>query len=812
MGVASYVGRVSLRGRWRTYVGVALLLGVTAGLSLFAIAGARRTQSAYPRFVRSVNASTIAVSSGSYDPSTIATFASFPEVTRSQAYVGLQVYVLVGGAPDFAQAFEGSGTFDGLYFDQDRFTATQGRLPDPTRIDEVAVNELTANRLGYHVGQQLDLGTYSIDQFAEPTFFEHPGAPRLRTTATIVGIGVFPDEVLQDDADRTTRMLLTPAFTEWAKSYVNYAFQGLVLARGDADVDVVMRRMSNAVPPGTFEYRVTSVDTFHAVQAVRPLSIALGVFGGITGVAGLVLVAQALSQQLRVERDERAVLRSLGATPGAIVRSALTGPALAILGGATIAVLLAVAASPAMPIGPMRRVEVSTGFDVDATVMGLGALTIAAVLLAMTAVLLVYEAPHRLVRRRRPPVRSSKVVGIASSAGMAPAAVTGLRFALERTDSAAAVPMRSVMAGAVIAIGALVGAITFGSSMTTLVNQPRLFGWTWDATILSGNGYDNIAPDKAREILGQDGNVAAWSGAYFGSDTIDGRAVPLLGMEAGSDVLPPILRGRQIEHEREVVLGAATATELGKNVGDSVTLAGGGAAHRVTVVGIATFPTVGIVHAAHPSLGVGALVVPALVPGWDQNITNTRTGPFGPHAIFIRYRMGTDPDVALAHLQDTTKPLTGFAGLDVLPVQRPAEIVNSSSLGSAPVLLAGALTLGATASLGLALGTAVRRRRRDLAMLKTLGFTQRQLAATVFWHATVTVTVGLLVGIPVGVAVGRALWSLFARQLDVVARPSVPVLALLGIAVAAVAIANTVAALPARSARRVDPSLLLRSD
>jgi ABC-type antimicrobial peptide transport system permease subunit len=810
MGVASYVGVVDIRGRWRRYAGIALLLGLTAGLALFAVAGARRTQSAYPRFLRSVNASTMAVGSlGFLDPAANKAIAEFPEVTQSRTYVGFQVYVLVEGRPDLRQAFEGAGTFDGRYFDQDRFTATRGRLPDPGRADEVAVNELTATRLGYRIGQHLDLGTYSADQFADPSFFEQPPPPQLRTSVTLVGIGVFPDEVLQDESDRTTRMLLTPAFSEAAKDFVTYGLQGLVLRDGDADVDMVKQRLPNVLPPGTIYVRVTSDDEFHALQAVRPLSFALATFGVIMGLASLVLVGQALAQQLRIEGDERAVLRSLGATPVAILRSGLTGAAVAIVGGAALAVLLAVAASPAMPIGPVRRVDGSSGVDVDVTVLGVGALAIASSLFVLTVVVLWHEAPHRVVQRRRSPARASRLVGAASSSGMAPTAVTGLRFAFEPSGTATAVPARSVMAGTVIAVAALVGAITFGSSMSTLVNKPRLFGWSWDATVLAGNGYDNIAPDAADAILGGDRNVAVWSGAYFGSDTIDGHDVPLLGMEPGSGVQPPILHGRAIEGAGEAVLGAATAAQLGKGIGDTVRLAGRGSPHQVTVVGIATFPTIGVVNAAHTSLGVGALVVPQLVPGSELDITGTRTGALGPHAIFIRYRPGTDPDQELAHLQDTTKPLAGFAGLDVVPVQRPVEIVSSSSLGSAPVLLAGSLVLGATASLGLALSAAVRRRRHDLALLKVLGFTQRQLAATVFWHATATVVVGLLLGMPLGVAAGRELWLLFARQLDVVARGDVPVVVLLGIALGTLAIANAVAAVPAWSARRVDSSALL---
>ena len=41
-------------------------------------------------------------------------------------------------------------------------------------------------------------------------------------------------------------------------------------------------------------------------------------------------------------------------------------------------------------------------------------------------------------------------------------------------------PVRSVIGGAVVAVAALVAAVTFGTSLTNLVDRPRLFGWAWD--------------------------------------------------------------------------------------------------------------------------------------------------------------------------------------------------------------------------------------------------------------------------------------------------------------------------------------------
>jgi len=804
MGVVDYWTRMTLRERWRSYAGVVLLLGLTGGLSLFAIAGARRTQSSYPRFLRSANASTLALTYGGLnDRKTNLAIAALPDVRQSRTYVSFNAVTLVRGKPDFSLDPELVGTPDGRYFAQDRFAPTHGRRPDPKRADEAAVNEFAARTLGYRLGQRIELGLYSTEQYAAPTFFRDPPAPKLRLGVTIVGIGLFPDEVLQDDGDRTTRMLLTQAFTERAKPYENYSVQGVVLAHGDADIPSVQRHVARLVPPGTTTYRTTSVDEFHALQAVQPLSIALGPFGAISGAAGLVLVTQALTRLMRLDRDKRAALRALGSSPGTIGRSAIMVPILAIGGGTVLAIVGAIAASPAMPIGPVRTVEVSTGFDVDLTVTGLGALIMLIVLCTAIAAAAWRDLPHRLANRPRSATRLSRIVAAASSAGMGPPAVAGLQLAFEPKDAATAVPVRSVMVGAAIAIIALVASVTFGASLSTLLHQPRLYGWNWQATFVDGNGYGNVSLDKARPVLDRDAHVAAWSGAYFGSDSIDGQDVPLLGMDPGSAVLPPIVEGTAIKRADEAVLGAATASALHKKIGEEVTLAGDGHPHVVKVVGIAIFPTVGIVHGARTSLGVGALVAHQLIPGYRLDITNTRNGNFGPNAIFLRYRPGTDVHAENRHLRKALGAAADFAGSALVPAQRPAEIVNSGSIGNAPVLLAGALAFGAVISLGLAIGTSVRRRRQDFVLLKTLGFTRAQLAATVSWQATATIVVGLLVGVPVGTAFGRELWYLFARRLDVVPAPTVPVLALIGLALASIALANGIAAMPARAARRV---------
>jgi hypothetical protein len=112
--------------------------------------------------------------------------------------------------------------------------------------------------------------------------------------------------------------------------------------------------------------------------------------------------------------------------------------------------------------------------------------------------------------------------------------------------------------------------------------------------------------------------------------------------------------------------------------------------------------------------------------------------------------------------------------VEPLPVQYPAEIENYRSIGDTPSVLALGLAAGASVALGLTLTASVRRRRRELAMLRALGFTGRQLRATIAWQASVAGVAGVVVGVPLGIVLGRWLWTLFARYINAVPEPTVP--------------------------------------
>ena len=400
-------------------------------------------------------------------------------------------------------------------------------------------------------------------------------------------------------------------------------------------------------------------------------------------------------------------------------------------------------------------------------------------------------------------------MGAAAAAGLPPPAVTGIRFALEPGSGRNAVPVRSAILGAALAVIIVVATVTFGASLNTLVSHPALYGWNWSYEVTAGEG-NNIPGTQVTRLLDADRYVASWTGVDFNTFEIDGQPEPIIAVTPEATVAPPLLSGHGVDSNRQVVFGAVTLAQLHKKVGDSVTVRTNrlGGTTTLRIVGTATLPTIGVGGNGHPEMGIGALVPQAILP----TPPGEPAAQQGPNAVLVR--LHHDSPAARRSLERiaraTSTPVD--AGVFVYSVLRPAEIVNYRSMGTIPAFLGAGLAAGAVAALGLTLVASVSRRRRELAALKTLGFTGRQLASSVAWQSSVAVGIGTVVGVPLGIIVGRTLWDLFAREINVVPEPSVPVLLIALIALGALVLANLVAAIPGASAARTPAGLLLRSD
>ncbi len=829
--VAWYRFRATFRRRRAGYASLAVLIALVGGVAMAAVAGARRTQSSFPAVWASTNPSDLGGSTGllnptlgqqAYDPVLLARIAHLPHVTHTDSSAGLNVLPLDrNGAPVQLAALpsapgNGYGSIDGFGFDHDRLLVTQGRLPDPRRADEFAVTALIAQELGMRVGDTVPVGIYTNAQAALPGFGTAQVAPHARLTVRLVGIVVVNTAVVEDDSDAGTNAALdvfTPALTRpYLGCCVNYTSTGIKVDR-PSNIGAVAADVGALLPKGFPPVVPTASTPAKAERAIEPDAIALGVFGGIAALAALLIAAQVVGRQFGLDDRDRAVLRAVGAGPAAASTDGLLGVVGAVVVGAVLAVGVAGGLSPLAPIGPARRFEPGSPVNFDWTVLGLGAAVIIVALAVVAVTLATRAAPHRVAARlRRADERGSSLARGAASAGFPPPAVAGLRFALEPGAGRSAVPVRSAIVGAALAVVVLVATLTFGSSLATLVSHPRLYGWNWDYALVAGGTSGDMPQQQATQLLDHDPDISKWSPAYLATLGIDGQPTPVIGEDPGAAVGPAILTGRAVQAPGEVVVGPITLAALHKQLGDAVAVAGSGSSSTgLRIVGTAAFPAVST-GGGHMEMGVGAAVPTAVIPPVDRNPFNDPQP--GPNLAVLRFRSGIDRPAALQRLQQiaTATSNTANFGVAVTPVQRPAEIVNYRSMGTTPAALGGGLAVGAAVALGLTLIASVRRRRRDLALLKALGFTRRQLAAAVMWQSTVAVTVGTVVGTPLGIALGRLLWDAFARKIHVVALPTVPAASVVVVIVGGLLLANLVAALPGRQAARTPVALVLRAE
>ncbi len=835
--------RVTLDRRWRGYLAVVILIGVVGGIAMASIAAGRRTQSSYPTFLASTNPSDMSVSV--YVPNSGGAVA--PLTAKIKRVPGVK-HVRTVAAPTFIPldpdgaprlATEGAvtiiGSLDGDLLDQDRPAIIQGRSADPARADEMVMTPTAARLLDVHIGQVVPMGLYTEAQENLPDFGSPQVEPRLRVAVRLVGIAVFDNAVVQDDVDRAYGFVfLTPATVRQAVAAapgagapIGYEVQ---LDHGSGAVAAVEPKIVALIPPrATSNVHVTARVVAEVELALKPESVALGAFGAIAALVCLVLGVQAVSRQLRAEDDERQVLRALGAGPGATALDGLIGVVGAVVLGSLLAVVVAVGLSPLSPLGPVRPVYPDGGIAFDWTVLGLG-FVVTIVVLVSAALLHSYRwAPHRTVGITSEGIRSSVTARRAESAGMPVAGVMGLRFALEPGRGRTAVPVRSALVGTVIAVALVVATLTFATSLRTLVSHPALYGWNWTYALNPSNDI----PPSAETLLDHDHDVAAWTGIDYNDVTIDGQSVPVIMARSLPESLsPPILSGHGLESDHDIVLGAATLGVLHKHVGDRVLVSYQSpddapiyiAPTRLRIVGTATFPAVGYesLVADHTSMGTGALFSEGIFPpAFRHAIGSGDPNQDGPEIAFVRIKAGVGARAARADMQRITKaadatfasdPNTQGQIMTVLGAQRPAQIVNYRSIGLTPVTLAVGLALGAVVGLALSLTSSVRQRRRDLALLKALGFTPRQLTAAISWQATVAAVVGVVVGVPAGIILGRTLWILFARSLDAVPHPAVSAISVLLVGLGALIFANLVAAFPGRNAARTPAAGLLRSE
>jgi ABC-type antimicrobial peptide transport system permease subunit len=819
--------RADVRRQWRALLGLALLLGLVGGVVLTAAAGARRTDTAYPRLLSWANAAQADVIPGNPDPPYFAALARLPQVTAvSSAILYNLALPAAGGVPDTqVQAY--ASPDDTLGVTIDRVKLLQGRMFRPKAASEAVIDpELAAMQ---HLRPGGTLRMIGIP------YNPKGGAPDLGlafpVSFLVTGIGVFDDQIVPvTGTNSQPRILLSPAFsrTAAAQSVVYLPEAGVRLRPGasPAAFAATARTLAARYPQAQSSYTVVVnlADEIAATQrAIRPQAVALAVFAGLAGLISLAVISQLLARQLSLEAAEFPGLRAIGMTPRSLLALSMVRLAMVTGTGAVLALAAAVAASPLTPIGAAQLAEPDPGVHADIAVLAAGL----AIIALLPLVLLALPAWYAVRRAAGPPGaveptagrrRPSPLMTALTAAGPVTTGL-GVRMAFEPGRGRTAVPVRSALAGTTIAIAALIAAAVFGTSLVGLVSTPARYGANWDAEL--NIGFAGVSGPFGARLLSTVPGIAGYAAGNTGQVTVDGLEVPSIGVDPvhGAGYLT-LLAGHAPAGPGEIALGAQTMRGLGAHVGQTVRVAvtfstgqaGTGTARSMRVVGEAVFPDFGLPELSDTDLGNGALVSTTLL---SENMPETGCvhGTTCYNFFALRYRPGTDaPATAASLLAAAAKAGCPLSSCTMTTDQRPGDIKDYASVRDTPLVLAAVLAALAAGTLAHVLLTGVRRRRRDLALLKTLGLTRSQVQGVVAWEATTFAAVALIVGAPAGVVAGRWAWAMFANAAGVSSRATVEVqLLLLAIAVTLL-LANLIAAWPGWRAARLRPAAALRTE
>ena len=261
-------------------------------------------------------------------------------------------------------------------------------------------------------------------------------------------------------------------------------------------------------------------------------------------------------------------------------------------------------------------------------------------------------------------------------------------------------------------------------------------------------------------------------------------------------------------------LGARIGQTVRATVGWATGHPGPATQHLLRVTGTVVLPDFGQSGlSSDTDLGNGAVVSPTLLsaPSDLPGCTTARDTCYS--LLLFRYRPGTDTAAAGTVLLATAaKAGCPYGSCTVTADQRPGDIKNYAAIRDTPLTLAAVLGVLAVGTLAHVLLTGVRRRRRDLAVLKTLGFTRGQVLRTVAWEASALAAAALVVGIPLGVIAGRVGWALFANATGIASHATVNVPLVLLAIPATLLLANVIAAWPGWAAARLRPAQVLRTE
>lgn len=755
--------RLDVRLRRRSLLALTLLVAVSSGVVLATLAGARRTNTAVPR---------LQAQADDVDVTVLPNRPGFEweKVRRLPSVEALGLFVLAFASP---QASTGSWDEVGLPAGDlaegrtiDRPVLRRGRYPDPNDPLEALGTDGFLERYGDHVTVRLSSEGPTV---------------RLR----IVGEAQDLFQLYKPPPQPPT---FQPTFA-FFRDYVKPRFPWFANARvrlrgGESAIPRFRRELATVAPTADIEIagendRLRSLKHSATFTATGWLCFAVAAL-----IAALLLVGQALARYCAASAMDLQTLQALGLGRREARLAAASGPALAGLTGCLLGCAGALLASPLFPTAQIRPLEPDPGIRPDLLVLVAGGAAMAILTLAGSW----WAARPRhiadLTRARR-----SSVAAAAARTRLGVVAVLGTRFALEPGRGRHRAPVRPALVGAIAGVLGVVGAFTFREGLDEAAGNPARFGQTLAQTIFVGEGTPTPADARALRRAAASPAISVLNDARVEVFTINRRSVTtfsLAPLKGRVDVVA--LSGRPPESADEIALGPETADALHVGAGDRVRVG----TRTLRVSGVTFVP-----ESDHNGYADGA---------WVSGTGFAALQPDPADDKYNEARFTPAPGASRAAVAEALGSLADRAG----PSPVPEQVLDLRNVRVQPLLLGGFLLVLAIGAVGHTLATAVRRRRHELAVLRTLGMTRRQSRLVVATQATVIAAVGLLFGLPLGVAAGRTAWRVLADATPTLYVAPLAVLAAVLAVPGALGIANAIAALPARRAARLRVAETLR--
>jgi putative ABC transport system permease protein len=547
--------------------------------------------------------------------------------------------------------------------------------------------------------------------------------------------------------------------------------------------------------------------------------IVLSSFAVFALIAVGIVLANVVSGQVLSQHREIGLLKAVGFTPG---QTALLfgGQALALgIAAVVVGVLLGLVTAPWWLRDVAAELGQSATPELPPVKLAIVAGLVIGALLLFTLVPAWHAGHVPVVRAIRGGAvhtdsRSSRLHGLAARLPLPRPVITGLKDLFGR-------PVRTWLTIGAMGIGAatVMFTLTVDATIDHLSAEPESVGEaTYDLAVtrLTANAFElaaagageaepegTLSEEEALAVVPQDGVAGVVRVRRFLARVEGGGGFVARAVTGNLETLRTrFVAGRWPETDDEISLGSGAASRLGLGVGDRVSLSvalesGPGRSESKT----ATFEVSGVhIEGANS----GEIIV------FAQAGLERLAGPTAFSELWLV--LDGDADGALVARQIREASGGAMPVADVAAAAQADLAAAASDLRAVLFPLNVVLLLIAGVNLLTALLFTVRERRRDFALLKTIGFTPLQVAVAVSAGAVATAVAGAIVGIPLGFVVTNELVDFFGTDdgwpSGIATAPAAPWL--LALAAIAVVVAVVGAWLPARIAARTEIASALR--